>query len=489
MRKQVMMNQEVHPLTAAREARNLSQAQLAEEVRLGSRTIWAAEHQRPINAHSRRQLCRYFKKTAPELGLISAESVARKRKQQKRTQPTPIQGISATDMSPIVQYEPVLPQSTATIEYTDTLLARIMTVLYQRQDQSASYDDLQHAIDQEIGRFDLIKQPGDNNESLLSRRDVLVIIVGLPLSLLAKAPPGSTSAIFAEEFLPQCAASITVCWHLMRGNDFVLVEHLLVATMPHLLTLAQQPSRYQKSAAKLASQAYILAGLVAVLQLKHSMAELYCKLSIQYSRIAEDQNLEAAGLKHLAAKYLSAKYPLKTLSTYQEALPLIDNISPLLRSRTYLGLALACSQCGQKQEALKYLALTKETFPEHPEDDPSFLYADCGLSSIHHYEGLMYLEFNQPEKAWNTFAQVEGLKSKIVVPERTIIEIVNCQAESATAERDMEKACACIQTGVAGALRLKSEKRFNDTFTIYRQMRQVWPFERQIQSLAELFQR
>lgn len=483
------MNQELHPLTAAREARNLSQAQLAEEVKLGPRTIWAAEHQRPISAHSRRQLCRYFKKTAQELGLVSAESMARARKQQKYTQPAATQSTLVTTFPSITQQDSVLPQGMVNTNNTDSLLIRVMTVLHQRQYQNDFYDDLQRAIDHEIGGFDLTQQSNDDLAIRLSRRDALLIIAGLPLSILVKTALDLTGAIFAEEFLPQCAASITVCWHLMRGNDFILVEHMLAATMPHLLTLAQQPSRYQKSAAKLAAQAYILAGLVAVLQLKHSLAELYCKLSIQYSRIAQDHNLEAAGLKHLAAKYLSANYPLKTLSTYQEALPLIDSISPLLRSRIYLGIALACAHCGQKEEALKYLALSKDTFPEHPEDDPGFLYADCGLSSIYHYEGLMYLEFNQPERAWKTFAQVEELKSKIVVPERTIIEIVNCQAESAVAERDMEKACAYIQTGVAGALRLKSEKRFNDTFTIYKQMRQVWPMERRVQSLAELFQR
>lgn len=489
----MMMNEELHPLTAAREARNLSQAQLAEEVKLGPRTIWAAEHQRPISAHSRRQLCRYFKKTAQELGLVSAESAARNRKRQKRTHRisarNTVTNISVPPLSSIVQQKPVLSQSIVSIINTDSLLARVMTVLYQQQYQTASYDGLQQAIHEEIGKFDLINRSDDGDASRLSRRDALVMIAGLPLSLLVKMPSEPTTAIFAEEFLPQCAACIAACWHLMRGNDFIIVENVLIAIIPLLLTLARQPSIYQKSAAQLTSQGYILAGLIAVLQLKHSIAESYCKLSIQYSRIAEDHNLEVAGLKHLAAKYLSAKYPLKTLSAYQEAQPLVDSVSPLLRSRTYLGLALAYAQCGQKQEALKYLALTKDTFPEHPEDDPSFAYADCGLSSIYHYEGLMYLEFNQPKEAWETFVQVAGLKSKVGVPERTLIEIVNCQAEAAVAERNIEKACACIQVGVAGALRLKSEKRFNDTFAIYKQMRQVWPFERPVQSLAELFQR
>src|SRR5713226_3625759 len=100
MREHMMMNEELHPLTAAREARNLSQAQLAEEAKLGPRTIWAAEHQRPISAHSRRQLCRYFKKTAQELGLASAESAARARKRQKRVQQIRVTSVNSISILP-----------------------------------------------------------------------------------------------------------------------------------------------------------------------------------------------------------------------------------------------------------------------------------------------------------------------------------------------------------------------------------------------------
>ncbi|GCE31778.1 hypothetical protein KDA_72620 [Dictyobacter alpinus] len=62
-----------HLLRIARCLRNLTIKQLAEEARVGSSTIWRAEHSYPINAESRRRLCLYFGKNAQELGLIRDE--------------------------------------------------------------------------------------------------------------------------------------------------------------------------------------------------------------------------------------------------------------------------------------------------------------------------------------------------------------------------------------------------------------------------------
>jgi tetratricopeptide (TPR) repeat protein len=290
-----------------------------------------------------------------------------------------------------------------------------------------------------------------------------------------------------EEFLPLCEANIRACWYLMKGSEMLVVGSLLLTWLPPLDTLIEQSSKYQKQLASIAAQGYILAGLVAVLQQSYDGAEWCCRQAVEYSRLAEDTNLLAAALKHLATKYNSANYPLLTLHTYQQALPLVNSVSPLLRSRIYLGLALSYAQCQQKPEADQYLGLAQETFPDNPEADPSFLYADCGLSSLNHYQGLIYNKFGHPKKAWETFADVEKLKSKVVVPERTIIEIINCQAEAAVAQKDMKLACAHVQTGIAGARRLKSEKRFHDTYSIYKQMRRIWPHEQGVKQLEELF--
>jgi tetratricopeptide (TPR) repeat protein len=292
-----------------------------------------------------------------------------------------------------------------------------------------------------------------------------------------------------HEFIAQCEANIAVCWRLMRGDEILVAQAVLINWLPVLDALIKSSPRNLKKLAHLAAQGYIIAGLVAVLQQNYAGAEWSCKQSVEYSSLAKDHNLHVAALKHLATKYHSAKYYLLTLQTYQEALPCIDQASPLLRSRIYLGLALSHAKCKQEQEAHHYLDLAHNNFPESPERDPSFLYADCGLSSLNHYGGLIALEFNQPKKAWETFAEVKKLKSTTVVPERTIIEIINCQAEAAVARKELELASEHVQAGIAGALRLQSEKRFHDTYIVYQHMRTVWPYERKVKLLEGLFHR
>lgn len=66
----------VHPLRTARCLRNLTIKQLADAARVGTSTVWRAEHNYPINAESRRRLCMYFTMTSQELGLVSTENVA-----------------------------------------------------------------------------------------------------------------------------------------------------------------------------------------------------------------------------------------------------------------------------------------------------------------------------------------------------------------------------------------------------------------------------
>jgi transcriptional regulator with XRE-family HTH domain len=85
-------------------------------------------------------------------------------------------------VSGVSQQVLVSSQRFVNIIHTDSLLLRVMMFLYQQQYQVTFSNDLQYSIDQEIGRFDLMKQPIDGEESKLSRRDALVMIAGLPAS-------------------------------------------------------------------------------------------------------------------------------------------------------------------------------------------------------------------------------------------------------------------------------------------------------------------
>jgi hypothetical protein len=101
-----------------------------------------------------------------------------------------------------------------------------------------------------------------------------------------------------------------------------------------------------------------------------------------------------------------------------------------------MGLASAHARCGNQQDALRYLGKAHEAFPSDPENDPSFSYAVCTPSVLYLYDGLTYMDLDQPQQAWDTLAKVDGLQPKMHVAESWRIEIINVQASAAAAPGD-----------------------------------------------------
>ncbi len=348
------------------------------------------------------------------------------------------------------------------------------------------------SLTQTRGAYILSQNPdeGEQDIHVILRRQALQQILGVISfsSLLPFSSPSLVAQPFSiEDYLSMCEENILACWRLMRGKEIAVVQSVLCTWLPPLEHIMRRSTIYQKRSASLAAQGYIIAGLVTVLRRNYDAAEWCCKQAIAYSDLAEDCNLKVAALKHLATKYHSAKYLLKTLHTYQEALLSVEQVSPLLRTRIYLGLALVYAQCGERRVAFQYWDLTQQSFPAQPEKDPSFIYADCGKSSLNHYGGLMYLAFGQAKQAWEIFEEVVQMQQEIMIPERTVIEIVNCKAEAAIAQKNLDLACTHLQEGVQGAIRLQSEKRFHDSLSLYKQAHSLWPHERSLLELEELF--
>jgi tetratricopeptide (TPR) repeat protein len=399
------------------------------------------------------------------------------------------------NMSGISQQVHVSTQRVVNIIHTDSLLLRVMMLLYQRQYQGTFPNDLQHSIDQEIGGFDLMKQPIDGEESKLSRRDALVMIAGLPLALLVKRPSEPMATIFAEEFLAHCAASITACWHLMRGNQLSVVEEVLHTYLPTLEILAQQQLKYQNTAAKLAAQGYRINGILALHRNNLREREAYCQRAVQYGELAGDPALLVSAFISLASTFYYGQNPIKAAKIYQQALAYQGNISPLLLARIYIELAVVYAQQRQQQEALKYMHLAQELYPEYPEADPSFLYAEFSPSSMILEEGLTHLALAQhssdgqqySQQAWKAFARIEQLKTYAAVPERIRVEILNHQATTALSLKDLDAFCDRLEQGVHGAKKLGSEKRRQEAIKVYKDARKIWPDETRVRELADLF--
>ena len=180
--------------------------------------------------------------------------------------------------------------------------------------------------------------------------------------------------------------------------------------------------------------------------------------------------------------------PVAALKKYEEALPSIKYVSPLLRSRVYMGLASASARCKQKQDALRYLGLAQQAYPEHPEQDPNYLYTVCNEPVLHLYEALTYTDLEQPQNAWEALVVVDGLQPKMPVPISTRIEFLNLQAKAAAELGDLELSITYLQASIQASSKQGYNLWLSEAYEIYQEMVAKWPHESQIQSLRDLFQ-
>lgn len=532
------MQEELHPLTVAREARNLTQAQLAEAVRLGPRTIWAAEHNIAISANSRRLLCRYFKQSAQELGLVKTESKTRQLKRQKREQR--IAMTPTTAKSPVLLSQPTNTNTEAsqqgTVEYypalfspTDPtyianqtfarvivspeqmlLLASIGQPIEARQKMlydilevdvvttvlkyrllSESITVLQRSIQASIKEFDDMTQHHNSDEARISRRHALQAIAKFPIQMYALGAFGIESMRLApaEEILPSCGAGIIACRALLKNEEITTIEHILSAYLPALETLAHQSSPYQQAAAHLTSQSYLLATILADHRRKLDYMEAYSRAARKYGQLANDPNLEASALARLAVKFDYERLDRKALETYQEALALsnFEQVSPLLRGRIYAGLAGTSAYCHQQNDALYFLGLAKDTYPEQLEKDPGFHFAYSGENTMHLWEGLTYKHLGHYTAAWNAFSQHAKMQPQPGLRETNRAEFLNYVASVAVKQRELDASCLYIEAAEDIAWNIKHEQRYTEVSDTFRSLQIIWADEPPIRMLQDKF--
>lgn len=431
-----MKDIKTHPLRVARLnlPRPLTQRQLADFAEVSLSTIERAEHGKPIRIDCQQRICAYFNKTPGDLGLQ-------------------VIGEDEQDSS---------------------------EALYNRFRDTVSGHDTGN---DDMNRREALQILGAAGSALFVAPHEL--LTPHPWEQLSRALTKPVN--IDESTLNQFQRLTEVCWHLTNGSELGTVEQILPTYLPKLIKLAQYPSEHQQSAASIAAHGYLLASRVAGHHNDLNARQSYSEQAFLYGQMAEDINLQVSALKQLAVTFDYKERPGKALEVYQQALQHVNKVSPLLRTRIYAGLAGSYAQCEQKQEALTFLSLAHEHFPDKPEDDPSFLHADCGYFTLLLWDGLTHLDLNEPREALKTFILVDGLQPKIQLPERVRLEFLTYQATALLELRDLEQSSTYLEAAVKGALALGSESRYNEAFDVYKQMRLIWRYEPQVKVLGSLF--
>jgi len=315
------------------------------------------------------------------------------------------------------------------------------------------------------------------------RRQLLQGFLGI-----AGAPllSGQISSI-STDMLPLFAALTDTCRQLSQGNELGIAEQILWTYLPKIELLARVSSERQKDAANIASQGYLLAASL-VGHRDNLLSRLhYSEQALHFGKLAGNLNLQVVAMRQIAISFDYLGYPDQVLHIYQQALPRLPEVSSLLQACIYADLSGTYTQLKQEKEAKRFLRLAYEQFPANQEKEEKFLSTICRYATLILCEGLHYLSFDQPREAARVFAQIDGLHPKISLPERTRLDLLNCQAETFWALGDLEQASIYLETAIQASMALGSERRLKEAFELFQQMRQTWQKEPYFVKLQNLF--
>ncbi len=293
-----------------------------------------------------------------------------------------------------------------------------------------------------------------------------------------------------SEALALWSLGITSCWQLYMVGGQVELERLV----PNYLVNLNKPTLYpgpdQPTAARLTAQAHQLQALLELQRGDFVAAQKDSTQALVYSQLSQDWNLYIASQLRMAAIFSVRKRVGSALSAYNDALHHItasgDNISPILHSWIFAGLAEIQASMGREKEALQFLQLAFAVFPDRPENDPCFAYTRCDRSLLYLYEGLIFLRLGQPKVAWDAFAQIDDLKP--TPPERIRAQFLQQKAYTSYLLGNIVQTCIYLEAAARAAQEIESDLAFSEVYALYEHMLSLWGQEARVRALAQLFQ-
>ncbi len=234
-----------------------TQDQVAEQLGVEPTTVgrWERDQNKP-RPTIHQALCTLFGKTKQELGL-SDEPEVLPEEQTRKTGP------AETEEKPLLTVPVVLEEDDACSAFaTNDLTLRLLSLVWTRplHTSKARCHALQALVTQEL-------KPKENAmpESPVNRRHALRRLALFPIEVWGLSSALPILLHVPEEFLTQCAAGITACWHLRQGKDLAFAFAAVSRYMPTLREMVTHASkeRQRQEAAELLAQCLILQASLA----------------------------------------------------------------------------------------------------------------------------------------------------------------------------------------------------------------------------------
>jgi transcriptional regulator with XRE-family HTH domain len=475
-------------LAMARTERNLTQAEVAEYAEVDIATVcrWEKGTHQPYPRHVIK-LCTLFEKTAHTLGLAPCE--------EKETPPSPVAVTRSKEENVFAKY------------FQRDIELRLQHIMYdwlhREKSSGSSCAMLQYRLSQELeGDASMNEQSEQNHEGMdISRRDALRRIALLPIQALSLDALGTPPKWAPEDILPHCAAGITACEHLSKGQgeDMSIAYGVLTTYLTPLKEIVDQSSQHRQEASRLVAQALLIKATLSVHREGPKRAISYGKQADIYSKESGSIPLQLVILKRLAWMYACDKQQKQALDTVLKARTLLLKqqkkgipVHSFIQSTIYGGVAKYQARNGQDEEALLAIHDAKQAFfASTPGEDVSATVDDFNYSTLLLEDGLTYYHLEQYEKALEVFAKAVDpttLTSKVPASSvRVRIEIINNEtlASLKSPKKDMDLSLRLWKAGIQGAVNLRSEQRFGEALTAYDIMQALWPGDKRIKELRD----
>ena len=182
----------------------------------------------------------------------------------------------------------------------------------------------------------------DEGRRAALRTLALIPIQALGLGAIAS---GMQCSWKAQEVLTHCAAGVTACYHLAKGQheDIALASEVISAYLPALQKIVKESSLSRQEAAHLLAQCFLLKGTLAVHYEGPQQAAADILQALTYAQASEDLPLQLAILHRQIWIAICSRQPVQALNAALQAENLIEHstipLSPVILSSTYSGIA------------------------------------------------------------------------------------------------------------------------------------------------------
>nr|BBH89452.1 hypothetical protein KTC_42030 [Thermosporothrix sp. COM3] len=430
-----MTKRPIHPLRAMREHLNLTQKRLAEEAGVGAQTILRAEHNKPINAESRRLLCDYFGMTPEALGLVNNEQKA---VDNRRPPDTPAIALQEIPTSPIAQ---AIAQG---------------IVLASKQLESADMAHTRFHVLQRYGLAPHLTQPLPDAPPLWQR-----------LTMALKKPTE-----LDDMTLKHLEAITRDCWSVLSDMLGIFSQGMLNYVLQRLevvTTFLESPlsAEARHRLARVAGELAQVVGEILFDLKEHEQAEYYYNVALEAARMIKDEIMQAVILGRKCFIPLYNRNAQQALTLLQEA----HTLSPLYLpevTRAWLWAIEAEAHALLRNEAACQKALDmSECFLERGQPG-NLPYTRFNSTTLLNYKGTCRLRLHQTELAIQTLHQSLLRLDTTRTRQKAIVYIdlasAYCQAN------EMSEACLYAQEALYLIGQIKSARVFQRFLNMRRQL-------------------